>query len=81
MAKNTISNMKLGAFVLAGVLCLVLLLFMIGKNMNLFGNTYVLKARFENIQGLVVGNNIRYSGIQTGTVKNIKILNDTVIEV
>ena len=81
MAKNTISNMKLGAFVLAGVLFLVLLLFMIGKNRSLFGNTYVLKARFENIQGLVAGNNIRYSGIQTGTVKNIKIINDTVIEV
>lgn len=81
MAKNTISNIKLGAFVIAGVLFLVLLLFMIGKNRSLFGNTYVLKARFENIQGLVAGNNIRYSGIQTGTVKNIKIINDTVIEV
>jgi phospholipid/cholesterol/gamma-HCH transport system substrate-binding protein len=54
---------------------------MIGKNRSLFGSTYVLKARFENVQGLVAGNNVRFSGIQAGTVKRVKILSDTVIEV
>ena len=81
MAKRIINNVKLGSFVLAGLICLVLLLYMIGKNRNLFGNNYVLKTRFENIQGLIAGNNVRFSGIQAGTVKSIKILNDTVIEV
>lgn len=81
MAKRIINNVKLGSFVLAGLICLVLLLYMIGKNRNLFGNNYVLKTRFENVQGLIVGNNVRFSGIQAGTVKSIKILNDTVIEV
>jgi phospholipid/cholesterol/gamma-HCH transport system substrate-binding protein len=81
MAKRAISNVKLGIFVLAGLLFLVLLLYMIGKNSNLFGKTYVLKARFENVQGLVAGNNVRFSGIETGTVKKIRILSDTVIEV
>lgn len=81
MAKKLINSIKLGAFVLAGLLFLVLLLYMIGKNRNLFGNTYVLKARFENIQGLVTGNNVRYSGIEAGTVKRIRILDDTTIEV
>lgn len=81
MEKKTIDNIKLGTFVSAGLLFLVVLLYMIGKNMSLFGDTYVLKARFENAQGLVVGNNVRYSGIQSGTVKEIKIMNDTTIEV
>jgi phospholipid/cholesterol/gamma-HCH transport system substrate-binding protein len=54
---------------------------MIGKNRNLFGSTYELKARFGNVQGLVSGNNVRFSGIQAGTVKRVKILSDTVIEV
>ena len=81
MKKRGINNVKLGAFVLAGLLFLLLLLYMIGKNRNLFGNTYVLKARFENVQGLVPGNNVRFAGIQAGTVKKIEILNDTVIEV
>lgn len=81
MANKAINNVKLGGFVLAGLIFLVLLLYMIGKNQNLFGSTYLLKARFENIQGLVPGNNVRYAGIQTGTVKKINVLNDTTIEV
>jgi len=81
MAKKIINNVKLGAFVLGGLIFLVLLLYMIGRNRNLFQDTYVLKARFENVQGLIAGNNIRFAGIETGTVKKIQILNDTVIEV
>jgi phospholipid/cholesterol/gamma-HCH transport system substrate-binding protein len=81
MENRTINNIKLGAFVSGGLLFLVVLLYMIGANRSLFGATYILKARFENVQGLVSGNNVRFSGIQAGTVKNIQILNDTVIEV
>lgn len=81
MEKRDIDNVKLGAFVLGGLVFLVLLLYMIGKNRNLFGATYLLNAKFENVQGLVPGNNVRYSGIEVGTVKSIKILNDTVIQV
>lgn len=81
MPKQIINSVKLGLFVLAGLVFLVVLLYMIGRNRNLFGNTYMLKTRFENVQGLVAGNNIRFSGIQSGSVKDIEILNDTVIEV
>jgi len=81
MAKRLIDNVKLGGFVLGGLLFLVLLLYMIGKNRNLFGSSYLLNAKFENVQGLVPGNNVRYSGIEVGTVKSINILNDTVIQV
>lgn len=81
MARKIINNIKLGAFVIAGLLFLILLLYMIGKNKNLFGNTYVLKARFQHVQGAVAGNNVRYSGISVGTVKRVKILSDTVIEI
>ncbi|HYM92803.1 MAG TPA: MlaD family protein [Chitinophagaceae bacterium] len=81
MAKTTVSNIKVGVFVLAGIFFLILLLYMIGRNQNMFGSSFELKARFQNIQGLRSGNNVRYSGIQAGTVKKINILNDTVIEV
>lgn len=73
--------MKLGIFVLSGLLFLVLMLYLIGKNQNLFGSSFVLKANFQNVQGLRSGNNIRYLGIEAGTVKKINILNDTLIEV
>ena len=75
------SNIKLGVFVMAGLLFLILLLYMIGKNQHLWGTNYVLKARFSNVQGLKKGHNIRYAGIEAGTVKKVSILNDTLIEV
>jgi phospholipid/cholesterol/gamma-HCH transport system substrate-binding protein len=81
MAKKIVNSVKLGVFVVSGLAFLVLLLFMIGKNKSLFGSSYLLKAKFENVQGLIPGNNVRYSGIQAGTVKTIKIINDTTIEV
>ena len=81
MINRTLNNIKLGVFVLSGLLFLILLLYMIGKNKNLFGSNYTIKARFENIQGLKPGNNVRFAGIDVGTVDKINIINDTVIEV
>jgi len=81
MAKKIVNTVKLGIFVVSGLAFLILLLFMIGRNKSLFGSSYLLKAKFENVQGLIPGNNVRYSGIQAGTVKTIKIINDTTIEV
>ncbi len=81
MARQTISNIKLGVFVITGLLFLILLLYMIGKNESLFGSTFRLRAQFGNVQGLTSGNNVRYAGIQVGTVKKVRILNDTIIEV
>ena len=81
MAKKAVNNVKLGIFVLAGLLVMIISLYMIGRDTNLFGKNYTLRARFENVQGLQSGNNIRYSGIQVGTVKKVKFLNDTLIEV
>ncbi|MDV6218369.1 MlaD family protein [Flavitalea sp. BT771] len=81
MEAQTKNNIKLGFLVLAGLLLLILTLYGVGKNQHLFGSNFRLKARFTNISGLMKGNNIRFSGIQVGTVKQIEILNDTTIEV
>lgn len=81
MAKKTVNTIKLGIFVLAGLLVLIISLYMIGRDTNLFGKNYTLRARFGNVHGLTSGNNIRYAGIQVGTVKKVKLLSDTLIEV
>ena len=81
MKTRSINNIKLGIFVLAGLLLLVLALYMIGRNSNLFGRNFELKSQLENAQGLTAGNNVRYSGIQVGTVRRISFINDTVIEI
>jgi phospholipid/cholesterol/gamma-HCH transport system substrate-binding protein len=81
MARRIANHLRLGIFVIAGLFFLVLLLYMIGKNQNLFGSTFILKARFENASGLMPGNNVRFAGINAGTVKEVVVLNDTTVEV
>lgn len=81
MARRNINNIQLGIFALIGLLFLVVMLYMIGKNKNMFGSTFRLKARFDNVHGLVPGNNVRFAGIEAGTVEKITILSDTSIEV
>ncbi len=81
MANKPVNTIKLGMFVLSGLLFLIVMLYLIGKNQHLFGPSFTLKARFENVQGLVAGNNVRFSGIEIGTIKRIDIITDTIIEV
>jgi len=81
MAQQEGNNLKLGVFVLAGLIALILCFYMIGKNTNMFGSSFELKARFSNLNGLMEGNNVLFAGIQAGTVKSIKMVNDTTIEV
>lgn len=81
MEKRAFSNIKLGILVTGSLIFLVLLLYMVGKNQHLFGSNFMLKAKFENVQGLVTGNNVRFAGIESGTVKAIDILNDSTVEV
>lgn len=81
MAKTIFNYIRLGLFVIAGMVFLVVLLYFIGKNRNIFHPSFLLKTHFQHIQGLQPGNNVRYAGIQAGAVKTINILNDTLIEV
>jgi phospholipid/cholesterol/gamma-HCH transport system substrate-binding protein len=77
MKNKAINNAKVGAFVLAGVIFLIFTLYMIGKNRNLLGSTFILKAKVGNVNGLVPGNNVRFRGIDVGTVKSIDVENDS----
>ncbi len=81
MSSNTGNNIKLGVFVSVGLLILIVALYLIGKNQSYFGSNFHVKARFKNIGGLMVGNNVRYSGIQAGTVNKIVVIDDTTIEI
>lgn len=79
MKTKPIDNAKLGLFVLAGLLFLIFSLYMIGRNRNLFGATFTIQASFHNVNGLMPGNNVRFSGIDVGTVRDISIESDTTI--
>ena len=81
MPQNDRSVVRLGLFVLSALFLLVFALYLIGKSKNMFGSTISVKTRFKNANGLMVGNNIYFSGLQAGTVKEIKLLNATTVEV
>lgn len=77
MKTKPIENTKLGLFVIAGLLFLIFSLYMIGRNRNLFGSTFTVQASFHNVNGLTPGNNVRFAGIDVGTVRSITIESDT----
>jgi phospholipid/cholesterol/gamma-HCH transport system substrate-binding protein len=81
MAKQGENNIKLGFFVMAGLIVMMVSFYLIGNNTSMFGSSFTLKARFANLNGLMEGNNVLFSGIQAGTVKSVDIINDTTIEV
>jgi phospholipid/cholesterol/gamma-HCH transport system substrate-binding protein len=74
-------KIRLGMFVAGGLALFVLTIFIIGKQKNLFNPVFKLTATFYNVSGLQVGNNIRFSGINVGTVDNILIINDSTVRV
>lgn len=78
---STKVKVRLGLFVAGGFVLFVIAIFLIGKQKNLFNPVFKLTTTFYNISGLQVGNNIRFSGINVGTVGNIKIINDSTIQV
>ncbi|HLP95189.1 MAG TPA: MlaD family protein [Saprospiraceae bacterium] len=81
MKKKKVNAVKLGLFVLAGLLILVFTLYTLSKNKTWFGSSLELKTRFRDVNGLLLGNNVRFSGIDVGSVNDIRILNDTTVEV
>ncbi|MCC7466476.1 MAG: MCE family protein [Saprospiraceae bacterium] len=81
MKRRKINAVKLGVFVIAGLTILVFALYTLGKNKTLFGSSLEVKTHFRDVNGLLLGNNVRFSGIDVGSVQGIKILNDTVVEV
>ena len=72
---------RLGIFIAVGIAIFVIAIFIIGKQQNLFNPVFKITTNFYNVSGLQVGNNIRFSGIDVGIVDNIKIINDSTVQV
>ncbi|MCG8318825.1 MAG: MlaD family protein [Cytophagales bacterium] len=81
MKNTTLKNIKLGAFVTVGIALFIVAIYLIGNEKNMFGDTFELNALFGNVNGLQSGNNVRFSGINVGTVEEVIITNDSTIEV
>ncbi len=79
MEKTTGQKLRLGIFVIAGLVFFAVAVYFIGNKQNLFGNTFTVKSVFRNVNGLQTGNNVRYSGINAGTVSRMELQSDTSI--
>ena len=81
MGKPNISFVKLGIFVIAGSVLLIVAAYLIGNEEKMFSQTFELTTVFNNVGGLQEGNNVRYAGINAGTVRDIRMETDTSIRV
>lgn len=81
MAQKKIAFVKLGIFVIIGSALLLIAAYLIGNEQKMFSKTFTLTTVFENVGGLQIGNNVRYAGINAGTVREITMETDTSIRV
>ena len=81
MEKSTNQKLKLGVFVVVGLTLFIAAIYFIGEKQSMFGQSSGIFASFNNTNGLKVGNNVRFSGINVGTVSSIDMITDTLIAV
>ena len=74
-------KIRLGLFIAGGIALFIIGVFIIGKQQNMFNPVFKLTSTFYNVSGLQVGNNVRFSGINVGTVDNIHIIDDSTVMV
>ena len=79
--ENKKNNIKLGAFIAIGMLLLLFGIYLIGKKQQLFNSTFVISSVFKDINGLQIGSNVRFAGINVGVVENITIIADTAVRI
>ena len=78
---NTKTSIRLGIFVSAAIVIFIVALYFIGKRQQLFSNTFKVSGMFRDVNGLQVGNNVRFAGINVGIIEDITITTDTSVKV
>tara|TARA_R100000935_G_scaffold15425_2_gene30773 strand:+ start:5496 stop:6485 length:990 start_codon:yes stop_codon:yes gene_type:complete len=81
MKKSASHKTRVGLFVVVGTLLLVAALYFIGNRQHIFSKNIQVYAVFQNVNGLQLGNNVRYSGINVGTVGKIEMVDEATIVV
>ncbi|PQV51239.1 phospholipid/cholesterol/gamma-HCH transport system substrate-binding protein [Jejuia pallidilutea] len=81
MKNSNSQKLQLGTFVILATILFVVGIYLIGQRQDMFKKTFTISSYFQNVNGLQRGNNVRYSGIDIGTVKDIVMLNDSTIKV
>ena len=81
MKKNNSNKIRLGIFVTVGTAIFIIGIYFIGQQQQLFRSTFHVSGVFKDVAGLQAGSNVRFSGINVGTVRSVSIVNDTSVRV
>jgi phospholipid/cholesterol/gamma-HCH transport system substrate-binding protein len=71
-AEKNKRTVKVGLFILVGLLILVVAIFALGGQKRSFAPSLTLHAVFDNVNGLQKGDNVFFSGVKIGTVKDVE---------
>ena len=72
-------NIRLGIYIALGVLLFILAIYFIGSRQNMFQRNVKITAMFSDVKGLRTGANVRFTGIDVGTVSKMDILSDSTV--
>ena len=72
-------NIKLGLFVILFSLVFTFVVYQASGGRGLINRSITIYAEFDNVKGLLVGNNVRFSGVKVGTVTDITVKSEKVL--
>ncbi len=81
MKKEISKKIRLGIFVTLGIAAFILAIYFIGERQQLFRKSFHLSGVFNDVGGLQAGGNVRFSGINVGTIDGISIVSDSSVRV
>jgi phospholipid/cholesterol/gamma-HCH transport system substrate-binding protein len=81
MGKHTKNNIRLGLFVIVALVLFTAGIYFIGQNQRLFSDVIRVSCVFNDVSGLQAGNNVKFAGINIGTVEEVSIITDSSVKV
>jgi len=81
MRNQKTKDIKLGLFVALGITIFISAIYYIGSQGSMFSKNIVISGIFKDISGIKIGNDVRFSGINIGTVSKVEIVNDSLVQI
>lgn len=78
---NNRRSVIVGAFILIGIIILIVGVLTLGGQRKSFVKTISVNSTFDDVGGLQKGNNIWFSGVKIGTVKKIQFSGDSKVDI
>jgi phospholipid/cholesterol/gamma-HCH transport system substrate-binding protein len=79
MARTVYNNTRLGLFVILAFVVFTYAMYRISNKADLFKGSIYIEAVFTDVRGLQPGNNVRFAGINIGSVDDISLQGDTLV--